>query len=188
MPLLPVAHPAITLDLRYATADNITGRAIYDRAVALLHPDAHAALLRAAELAQARQLRLHVFDAYRPVAAQWRLWQTLPDPNFVADPRKGSLHNRGIAVDLTLASADGSLLDMGTGFDDMTPQSSHGRADIAAAQRNRSLLLGIMAAAGWLHHPREWWHYNLRPTDAHPMIDDAAEGRLLMDRPDQLDG
>ncbi len=182
MPLVPISHPAIDLDLRYASADNITGRPIYDRAVALLHPDAHAALLCAAELAAAQQLRLHVFDAYRPVAAQRRLWQTLPDPTFVADPRKGSLHNRGIAVDLTLSRAGGGLLDMGTGFDDMTPQSSHARTDIAVeAQRNRLLLLGLMAASGWLHHPKEWWHYNLRPTDSHPMIDDDAEGRLLMD-------
>ena len=182
MTLVHVSHPAVDIDLRYATADNITGRPIYDRAVALLHPEANAALLRAAELAAAQQLRLHVFDAYRPVAAQWRLWQAMPDPNFIADPRKGSLHNRGIAVDLTLSRAGGDLLDMGTGFDDLTPQSSHARTDIPVdAQRHRALLLGLMAAAGWLHHPREWWHYNLRPTEAHPMVDDAAEGRLLMD-------
>ncbi|WP_418320957.1 D-alanyl-D-alanine dipeptidase [Piscinibacter sakaiensis] len=182
MPLLPITDPAIDLDQRYASADNITGKPIYDRAVALLHPDAHAALLRAAGLAAAQGLRLHLFDAYRPVAAQWQLWQTLPAPDFIADPRRGSAHSRGVAVDLTLATAGRVPLEMGTGFDDMTPQSGHARTDIPVpAQHNRLLLLGLMAAAGWRHNPREWWHYNLPDPAAYPLIDDAADGRLLMD-------
>ena len=182
MPLLKISHPAVDIELRYATADNITGRPIYDRAVAMLHPEAHAALGRAADLAAAQGLRLRVYDAYRPVAAQWRLWETHPDPTFVANPALGSLHNRGVAVDLTLTTPDGVPLDMGTGFDDMSEQSFHARTDIPVeAQRHRSRLLGIMAAAGWAHHPHEWWHYNLRDWERFPPLSDETEGRELMD-------
>lgn len=184
MLLMKISHPAIDIDLRYATSDNITCRRIYDRPVALLHPEANRALVRAAELASAQGLRLRVFDAYRPVAAQWRLWEMHPDPTFVADPNFGSLHSRGVAVDLTLASGDGVPLDMGTGFDDMTQQSGHARTDISVeVQHNRSRLLGIMTASGWVHHPHEWWHYNLRDWASYPPLSDDVEGRQLMNLP-----
>ncbi|MFZ4626199.1 MAG: D-alanyl-D-alanine dipeptidase [Rhodoferax sp.] len=182
MPLKEINHPAIDIDLRYASADNLTGSPIYHHAVALLHQDALAALVHAAELAAAQGFRLCVFDAYRPSAAQWRLWKALPDPTFVADPRIGSMHTRGVAVDLTLCSADGVPLDMGTEFDEMTAQSCHARCDIAPqAQRSRCLLLGIMTAAGWDHHPHEWWHYNLPEPTRYPKLGDQMEGVLLMD-------
>ena len=94
MPLREISHPSIATDLRYAKPDNFTGRTIYDHAVAYLHVDAFAALVRAAELAQAQGLRLLVLDAYRPAAAQWRLWEALPDPRFVADPRMRPILSR----------------------------------------------------------------------------------------------
>ena len=182
MPLREIKHPAIDIDLRYARPDNFTGKTIYDHAVAYLHVDAFAALVRAAELAAAQGLRLLVLDAYRPSAAQWRLWAALPDPRFVADPRTGSMHTRGVAVDLTLCDALGEPLDMGTAFDEMTEQSFHGATDIAVdAQRNRCLLLGLMTLAGWAHHPYEWWHYNLPDPTRYPPLSDGAEGSFLMD-------
>lgn len=182
MPLREISHPAITTDLRYATPDNFTGQTIYDHAVAYLHVDALAALVRAAELAQAQGLRLLVLDAYRPAAAQWRLWEALPDPRFVADPRVGSMHTRGVAVDLTLCDAHGQPLDMGTAFDEMTEQSFHGATTIAPeAQHNRCVLLGVMTLAGWTHHPFEWWHYNLPDPTCYPALSDGAEGAFLMD-------
>ena len=132
-------------------------------------------------LARGIGCRLRIFDAFRPVEAQWRLWRALPDPVFIADPRTGSTHSRGIAVDLTLDGADGRPLDMGTGFDDMTPQSHHGRTDLPAEiQRNRALLLGIMAMAGWTHYPYEWWHYQLPEAGRYPLLaDSAVNGRML---------
>ena len=182
MPLKEIFHPAIDIDLRYATPDNFTGQTIYDHSVACLHQDALAALVQAAELAAAQGFRLRVLDAYRPVAAQWRLWAVLPDPMFVADPRAGSLHTRGVAVDLTLCSAHGTVLDMGTAFDEMTAQSHHARVDITAeAQRNRCLLLGLMTAAGWEHYRFEWWHYNLPDPTRYPLLSDRLEGQFLMD-------
>lgn len=182
MPLKEIAHPAIDIDLRYATPDNFTQKQIYHHAVAHLHQDALAALVRAAELACAQGLRLRVLDAYRPSAAQWRLWQVLPDPRFVADPRIGSMHTRGVAVDLTLCNASGEPLDMGTAFDEMTEASFPGSTAISAvAQRHRSMLLGIMTLAGWTHHPYEWWHYNLPDPTRYPQLRDEVEGACLMD-------
>ncbi|MBT3066808.1 D-alanyl-D-alanine dipeptidase [Rhodoferax sp. U11-2br] len=181
MPLQEISHPAIDIDLRYATANNLTGIPIYQHAVAFLHKDALAALVAAADLAQAQGLRLCVLDAYRPSAAQWRLWAVLPNPMFVADPRIGSMHTRGVAVDLTLCLADGEPLDMGTEFDEMTEQSRHGRIDISEqAQYNRRLLLDVMTAAGWAHHPHEWWHYNLPEPTRYLQLSDEVEGRALL--------
>ena len=182
MPLREISHPAIDVDLRYATPDNFTGRTIYDHAVAYLHQDALAALVQAAALATAQGLRLRVLDAYRPSAAQWRLWAALPDPRFVADPRTGSMHTRGVAVDLTLCDGQGVPLDMGTAFDEMTEQSFHGCVDIPLhAQRNRRQLLDLMTLAGWTHHPYEWWHYNLPDPTRYAPLSDGAEGSYLMD-------
>lgn len=183
MPLQEICHPGVDIDLRYATSDNLTGQVIYHHAIAFLHKDAMLALARAADLAQAQGLRLRVLDAYRPSVAQWRLWAALPDPRFVADPRVGSMHTRGVAVDLTLCHADGTPLDMGTAFDEMTDHSFHGCTAISAqAQHNRLQLLALMTAAGWEHHPYEWWHYNLpEPTRYPPLSDDALEGVALLD-------
>lgn len=178
-----IAPPAfdVDLDLRYATADNLTGRPIYVRPLCLLHPLAAERLAVAAGLAGALGLRLRIFDGYRPPAAQWALWRALPDPVFIADPRTGSSHGRGIAVDLTLATADGTPLEMGTGFDDMSEAAYHACTSIpAAAQRNRALLLGIMVAAGFQHYAYEWWHYQLPDSRRYPLVEDGALGPPVM--------
>lgn len=180
MELLRVVHPAIDLDLRYATANNITGEPIYGSAIAYLHPAAHAALMHAADLARAQGLRLRVFDAYRPAFAQRRLWASLPDATFIADPALGSNHTRGIAVDLTLADGAGRELDMGTGFDDMTEQSFHGRIDIpVAAQANRLRLAGLMALCGFNFNPHEWWHYDLPNPTGYPLLEGCDADREM---------
>ncbi|OYQ32418.1 D-alanyl-D-alanine dipeptidase [Niveispirillum lacus] len=178
-----IAPPAfdVDLDLRYATADNLTGRPIFARPLCLLHPDAAVALGRSIRLASAQGLRLRIFDGYRPPSAQWALWTALPDPTFIADPRTGSSHGRGVAIDLTLATPDGTVLEMGTDFDDMRPLAYHADTSISVvAQRNRALLLGIMAAAGWQHYAYEWWHYQLPAAAAYPLVEDGALGPPLM--------
>lgn len=171
----------VDLDLRYATANNLTGRPIFARPLCLLHPTAARALRRAIHLAASQGLRLRIFDGYRPPDAQWALWRALPDPTFIADPRIGSSHGRGVAIDLTLATGDGSVLDMGTGFDDMRPLAFHADTSIpVAAQRHRSLLLGLMAAAGWQHYHHEWWHYQLPNAATYPLVEDGALGPKVM--------
>ena len=102
--VVPITEDAgFVLDIRYATADNLTGAPLYRRPAALLQPAAYRLLRAAAARAAALGLRMKVFDAFRPIEAQWALWRALPDPRFVADPAAGSaLHPRGVAVDLTL--------------------------------------------------------------------------------------
>ena len=165
----------VDIDLRYATPDNLTGRIIYRRAACYLHPDAASALRKTAAAARAIGLRLRILDAFRPIEAQWRFWEALPNPLYVGDPREGSNHNRGVAVDLTLAGPDGRALDMGTGFDEVTDRSHHGSPDIPAeAQRNRVLLAGLMTVTGWEAYAYEWWHYQLPDARRYPCLSDSA--------------
>jgi D-alanyl-D-alanine dipeptidase len=177
MTLVAIAPPAydVTFDLAYATPRNFTGKPVYRRAAAYLHPVAAEHLARAVTIAAAIGLRLKIFDAFRPAEAQWVMWNHTPDPNFLADPRRGSPHSRGVAIDLTLVDGQGSELDMGTGFDSFTPLSHHGVTSISAeAQRNRLLLLGVMTSAGWDFYRNEWWHYQLFDPRRFPVLSDAA--------------
>lgn len=173
----------VELDLVYATSRNFTGRPIYRRADCHLHADAAALLRRAVSLAAPLGYRLRILDAFRPAEAQWQLWASLPDATYIADPRRGSPHSMGAAVDLTLVEiVGGDELDMGTGFDDMRPVSWHGSTDISPlAQRNRALLLGIMTAAGFDFYRNEWWHYQLfSPRGRYPVLADSVLRQSMM--------
>jgi D-alanyl-D-alanine dipeptidase len=181
--LITIGQPQFDVDisLAYATPENVTGKQIYRHADCYLHPDAAAALQCAIELARPLGLRFKIYDAYRPVEGQWALWHAFPDPEFVADPRKGGIHTRGIAVDLTLIDAAGRELDMGTEFDSFAAQAHHARTDISLeAQRNRFLLLGLMSAAGWDFYKNEWWHYQLFKSRDYPVVDQASLPRPMM--------
>ena len=183
VPLVEIAPPAfaVVTDIAYATANNITGQPVYRRPACYLHPDAAEKLGRAIALAAALGFGLKIFDAYRPTAAQWALWNAKPDPDFLADPRRGSPHSRGVAVDLTLLDREGRELDMGTPFDAFTPLSHHGRTDVSVtAQRNRLLLIGLMTAAGWDFYRNEWWHYQLFDSRRYPLIDDGQAAPPMM--------
>ena len=172
----------VKIELKYATADNFTGQPVYrSSANCYLHSDAANALNRAVQLAKTQGYRFIIYDAFRPSEAQWKLWEHTPDPNFLADPRRGSPHSRGVAVDLTLARWDWTVLDMGTGFDEFASLSHHGRLDVnAEAQRNRLLLMGIMTTAGWDFYRNEWWHYQLFQSRSYPVISDADAGTSMM--------
>jgi zinc D-Ala-D-Ala dipeptidase len=175
-----VGH-GVLLEIAYATPANFTGKPVYTRPGCYLHADAEAALRRAVALARPLGLRLKIFDAFRPSEAQWALWNFRPDPEFLADPRKGSPHSRGVAVDLTLVDVGGHALDMGTEFDAFTPLSHHGSTAIPeTAQRNRFLLLGLMSAAGWDFYKNEWWHYQLFDSKKYPLLSDADLAEPMM--------
>ncbi len=184
MTLVAITPPDfdVEFDLAYATPRNFTGKPVYGRAAAFLHPDAAKHLKRAIDLAAALGLRFRLFDAFRPSEAQWKLWNFRPDPDFLADPRRGSPHSRGVAVDLTLIDAkSGEALDMGTEFDAFTPLSYHGDTQVSeTAQRNRFLLLGLMSASGWDFYSREWWHYQLFDARRYPVLSDSVLRQGLM--------
>ncbi len=183
MQIVEITPPDFDLEqsLAYATADNFTGRPVYKQAICYLHEDAAAALRRAIAAARALGLKLRLYDALRPSEAQWVLWNHTPDPDFLADPRRGSPHSRGVAVDLTLLGPDGAPLEMGTGFDAFTPRSHHGDTGITPeAQRNRLVLLGLMTQAGWDYYRNEWWHYQLFDSRRYALIDDKDLPRPMM--------
>jgi D-alanyl-D-alanine dipeptidase len=109
------------------------------------------------------------------------MWNHTPDPDFLADPRRGSPHSRGVAIDLTLIDGSGAELDMGTGFDAFTPRSHHGDTTVSPeAQRNRLILLGLMTSAGWDFYRNEWWHYQLFDARRFPVLSDSAMSPGLM--------
>lgn len=181
----PLPHPPLVLitgkthdvaiDMVYARPDNFTGHVIYQHAECFLHPQAEAGLRRAATAARGFGFRLKIFDAYRPQQAQEALWARMPDPRYVTDPAEGSNHTRGVAMDLTLLDATGRELDMGTPVDTMTPASNHFYAALPPAILvNRMHLLTIMLEAGFVHHPNEWWHYQLPDAHDFPLISSEA--------------
>lgn len=165
----------VVIDLIYATDNNFTGQVIYERPLCFLHPQAEACLRQAIAAARKSGFRLKILDAFRPQEAQEALWAVAPNPDYVADPKKGSHHTRGVAIDLTLTGADGQVLDMGTPVDTMTAASHHfHEAHPPAIQVNRMRLLTFMLEAGFVHHPREWWHYQLPDAAQFPLIESHA--------------
>jgi len=182
--LIEIGSPSFDLDLDivYATDRNFTGKPVYARPGCYLNNEAAALLDTAIVLAKAIDLRLKVFDAFRPSEAQWVLWDHTPDPDFLAHPSRGSPHSMGAAVDLTLVDLNGVELDMGTGFDDFSALAHHGTLEVSgAAQRNRAMLLGIMTSAGWDFFRNEWWHYQLfSARERYPVLSDAALPKPMM--------
>ncbi len=171
----------VLLEIAYATADNFTGKPVYKAAKCFLHENAALKLNHAIELAAALDLKIKLFDAFRPSEAQWKLWDHTPDSHFLADPRRGSPHSRGVAIDLTLCDKEGRELNMGTGFDEFTPLSHHGNLEVSQeAQTNRHLLMGIMTTAGWDFYKNEWWHYQLFQSRDYPLLSDAEAGTGMM--------
>ncbi|MES2253004.1 MAG: D-alanyl-D-alanine dipeptidase [Pseudomonadota bacterium] len=162
----------ITIDMRYASTNNFTGKIIYKKQTCLILRPALVLFEKAIELAARQNLTFKVFDAFRPQAAQEALWKICPNDTYIMPPSKGSVHTRGVAIDLTLVDATGSELDMGTPFDDFTEQS-HYAADLSAEiERNRYLLLGIMTTAGFDFYQNEWWHYQMFNPRSHDLIMD----------------
>jgi D-alanyl-D-alanine dipeptidase len=176
MDLIEIAPQDYDVDvaLAYATPENFTAAPVYQQAYCYLHTEAAEKLKDAVKAAKAMGYGIRVYDAFRPSEAQWKLWNHTPDPDFLADPRRGSPHSRGVAVDLTLLGADGEPIDMGTGFDAFTPLSHHGNLGISQeAQKNRLILLGLMTQAGWDFYRNEWWHYQLFNSRDYPLVSDT---------------
>ena len=168
--------PDAVLDVRYATADNFLGRAVYARPAAFLRRSTAEKLVRAAAALRAQGLRLVVFDAYRPLSAQKLMWKARPDPRFVADPARGSAHNRGGAVDAGLADAAGRPKSMPSAFDEFGPGAAHDAPGAGPeARANARILKTAMEAAGLRSLDGEWWHYRDPASSAWPLLDVPLE-------------
>ncbi|MBU8895492.1 D-alanyl-D-alanine dipeptidase [Corallococcus sp. H22C18031201] len=163
----------LVLDLRYATPDNFLNRKVYpDGARCLLLPDAARRLKQAADALRPKGYRLKVYDCYRPRAVQWEMWKIMPKPGYVADPRKGSNHNRGAAVDLTLVTREGGEVEMPTPFDSFSPAAHQGYTGGTPASRaHRAILLEAMTGTGFTPNKMEWWHFDLPGATKLPVQD-----------------
>ena len=161
--------PDIYTDLRYAADNNFTGQAIYDFSDAYLRYGTVEKLAAAQETVAESGCSLLIWDAFRPVSAQFRLWEICPDPAYVANPEKGfSSHSRGNTVDVTLVTADGQPVDMPTDFDDFTALADRDYSDVGdTAAANARLLESAMTAAGFRPYSAEWWHYS--DTQSYPV-------------------
>lgn len=153
--------PAILLDLRYATENNFVKEKMYDCPRCFLRPEVARAVVRAHESLEKQGYGLKMYDCYRPRPIQWKLWSKVPDTRYVADPKKGSMHNRGMAVDLTIVDKEGNELDMGTEYDYFGKEAYHEFTDLPKdVLQNRQLLLKTMEENGLHRTPTEWWHYS----------------------------
>lgn len=154
--------PTALQDLRYATGDNFTGQVIYSFQDAYLRYGTVRKLKMVSEDLAELGLYLKIWDGFRPVSAQFALWEVCPDPTYVANPNTGfSSHSRGNTVDLTLVDADGREIEMPTGFDDFSSRADRDYSDCTASAANNAQLLEIlMEKHGFVGYAGEWWHFS----------------------------
>ncbi len=149
------------LDLKYATEDNFVKEQLYECPRCFLRPIAAAALQEIHETFKVKGLHIKLLDCYRPAPVQQRLWDKVPNASYVTPPSKGSMHNRGLAVDLTLVDENGVELDMGTPYDFFGRKAHHTHTDLpATVLENRKLLKTTMEKFGFKSIRTEWWHYS----------------------------
>ena len=150
-------------NMKYATADNFLKTKVYDCEACYLRYKTVKALIKANEKFIKKGYKIMLFDCYRPLDIQKKMWQIVSNPNYVADPKKGSIHNRGGAVDITLVDSTGVAINMGTPFDFFGIEASHDYENLPEeVKENRRLLRKIMTRSGFRIFESEWWHYNLK--------------------------
>lgn len=153
--------PEMLVELKYASQDNFTGQTIYEFEDAFARFGTVKKLVEVQESLHEVGLGLKIWDAFRPAAAQFRLWEVCPDDTYVADPRKGySNHSRGNAVDVTLVDLEGREVEMPTQFDDFSGKADRNYADCTeTAADNARLLQDVMQKHGFVPYYGEWWHF-----------------------------
>jgi D-alanyl-D-alanine dipeptidase len=153
--------PNIVIDLKYATTDNFTGVIIYDNISAQLRYGTLKKLIRVQELLNDLGYTLVIWDAYRPIDAQFKLWEVCPNSKYVANPHKGfSSHSRGNTIDITIQKLSGESVEMPTEFDDFSKLADRDYSDISKeAKKNSQLLEEVMKDCGFKPYSAEWWHF-----------------------------
>lgn len=156
--------PDFVYELKYATPDNFLKQAVYDCGECYLRKSTAEALVKANEAFKQLGYRIKLFDCYRPLSVQKKMWKILPSTHYVANPAKGSKHNRGAAVDLTLVDAQGKELNMGTPFDFFGKEAHHTYTQHSKeVLENRKLLKETLDKFNFKSIYSEWWHYEYRP-------------------------
>ncbi len=150
-------------DMKYATSDNFLKSKVYDCAECFLRLKTVKAMIEANDSFMKMGYKIKIFDCYRPLDIQKKMWKIVPNPSYVADPSKGSIHNRGGAVDISLVDSKDKDLDMGTPFDFFGIEASHNYSNLSQEIiKNRVLLKKVMMDNGFKSFDSEWWHYNLK--------------------------
>ena len=166
-----------TLDLRYFSKNNVCSKQLYKNNKCFLHKEAAEKFYKAVQIAKLDNLKLKIFDCYRPLNVQRYMFEKfLPNKDlagFVSDPVSGAIpHCRAIAIDLTLTNIDNEPLAMGSDFDEFSKLAYHNNTDIdIKEQENRKKLLKIMTKVGFDFYEKEWWHYQLHNPRNFPIID-----------------
>lgn len=165
--------PGIVLDIRYATAANILGRPLYQQPVAYLRRPVAVALRAVQSELASVGIGLKVFDAYRPYSATVAFYDHVRDETYAAPPWRGSRHNRGCSVDVTLVSlSSGEGLIMPTDFDELTPAAAANFPKAPTlALLNRAVLRAVMSRHGFEQYPGEWWHFDHTCWQDHDLLD-----------------
>jgi D-alanyl-D-alanine dipeptidase len=164
--------PDIRLDIRYATDNNFTRRTLYPEARCILRREVAQALANVQKDLKRLGLELVMYDCYRPLSVQRQLWEIVPDERYVADPNKGSRHNRGAAVDVGLYDKYGKLVKMPTEFDDFSERAHPDYIDLPSEVLvNRQNLRTVMENNGFTVFPTEWWHYDFSGWERYPLED-----------------
>lgn len=169
--------PDVVLDIRYATENNFTGKQVYNQARCFLQEKTAHKLKAVQDELRSLGLGIKIFDGYRPHAASKKFWELVPDERYVANPAKGSRHNRGAAIDLTLIeSKTGQELEMPSGFDDFSAKAHREYETMpSVAARNCKLLETLMEKHGFVGLPTEWWHFDDQDWRAYPILDRSFE-------------
>lgn len=163
--------PEIKVDLIYATKDNFVGEIVYKFNKCLALEKTALALKKVQAELKEQGLELKIWDIYRPMAAQKRFWEILPDPRYIANPAEGGRHTRGTAVDLTIIDNKGNELLMPTPFDNFTEKAHSDCMDLPEeALKNRALLHTLMNKHGFDSLPTEWWHFDLKGWKEYPPL------------------
>lgn len=149
-------------DMKYATPDNFLKEKVYPCAECILRVKTVKALLSANQSFLEKGYRIKLYDCYRPLSIQKKMWKIVPNAQYVANPKKGSIHNKGGAVDISLVDSLGVELNMGTGFDYFGEEASHHYQNLSEEiLTNRRLLKEIMVQHNFKSYDAEWWHYSL---------------------------
>ena len=157
-------------DMRYATENNFLKAKVYDCAECYTRVKTAKAVIAANADFMKKGVRIKFFDCYRPNSVQYKMWEIVPNPQYVANPVKGSIHNKGGALDITLVDMQGNELDMGTDFDFFGKRAYHDNTDLPQEiLDNRKLLKETMEAHGFWSIRTEWWHYNLSAASNDPV-------------------
>jgi D-alanyl-D-alanine dipeptidase len=167
--------PGIVYDLRYATKNNFMRRLMYPAGTSstFLRLPAAIALQKVQQELNAKSLGLKIYDAYRPYSVIVKFWELVKDERYVANPSRGSGHNRGVAVDLTIINIKtGKELDMGTGFDNFSDTAHHTFKKLSVdVLTNRELLRTTMERSGFRTYTEEWWHYSWPESGKYEILD-----------------